>query len=179
MRMLTSHEIELIAGGWGSSQDIFGFYKEDGSSKDYGRITVTAPIPGGHAGPDTGNYYPGDPADLRAGGGRDISQILELGAENARWLIDKAREAKKDWHAREAAVDASFDKQKIAITIDHKASDFNKALGFDHDWIIWRTHDGRIFADTNGNRAADTEFFKDNQGHWWATDGQVDYRLSS
>ena len=56
MRMLTSHEIELIAGGWGSSQDIFGFYKEDGSSKDYGRITVTAPIPGGHAGPDTGNY---------------------------------------------------------------------------------------------------------------------------
>ncbi len=23
------------------------------------------------------------------------------------------------------------------------------------------------------------QFFKDNQGHWWATDGQVDYRLSS
>lgn len=177
MRMLTSHEVELIAGGWGSDRDIFGLPKEDGSN-DRDHIYVTAPRPLGHNGPDVGNYYPGDPADLFAGGGRDISQVLELGAENARWLIDKALEAKKDWHAREAAVDASFDKQKIAITIDHKASSFNKALGFDHDWIIWRTYDGKIFADTNGNGAADTEYFKDNQGHWWVTDGQVDYKLS-
>lgn len=72
MRMLTSHEIELIAGGWGSSQDIFGFYKENGSSDRGNAIVVTAPISLGHAFPDFGqgnNYYPGDPADLAAGAG--------------------------------------------------------------------------------------------------------------
>lgn len=65
MRVLTSHEIDLIAGGWGSSTLQF-------PSNDDDEIIVRGPRIGGPiAGPDFGGGYPGDPSDLGSGNGGD------------------------------------------------------------------------------------------------------------
>lgn len=63
MRLLTRHELDLVAGGWGSSES--SFPSEDGDD-----IIVRGPSwGGGHAGPDLGGGtpYPGDPGDLYPG----------------------------------------------------------------------------------------------------------------
>ncbi|WP_179188194.1 hypothetical protein [Sphingomonas sp. IBVSS2] len=180
--MLNAHEIDLVASGWGTTgATLDGMILAGGPDIEVRGFRYGVPSMGfshGYGGPETGNSYPGDPADLGAGSpGSDGPDVLGPGLEMARWLIDKTLELKKDWHAREARINSLFDQNKITITIDHKASSFNKALGFDRDWIIWKTSDGKIFADTNGNGAADIQYIKDSQGFWHMSDGEVMYRM--
>ncbi|OSZ65025.1 hypothetical protein CAP40_14505 [Sphingomonas sp. IBVSS2] len=69
--MLNAYEIDLVAGGWGTTgATLDGMILAGGSDIEVRGFRYGAPGFGfshGYGGPETGNSYPGDPADLGAG----------------------------------------------------------------------------------------------------------------
>jgi hypothetical protein len=101
VRMLNLSEIELVAGGWGTTgETLDGMPIGSGDGIEVnGRRGVSGWGFGyGYVGPDTGqgNFYPGDPADLGAGGGSPPEIVVtapDSGDTQRSQLLQKLGEA--------------------------------------------------------------------------------------
>jgi hypothetical protein len=175
VRMLNLYEIELVAGGWGTTGETLDGMPID----DDNHITVTGRLPGipalgfsyGYGGPETGNSYPGDPADLGAGNAiadqRDpnwfqslIDNVLKPIVEG---IVGRETKTQEQREQNENTITQQFIKQ------DYAAS--GSALTNGRQVSTWYMKDGSTYWDINGNGKPDYRTWFNSDGSLWGDDG--------
>lgn len=157
--MLNLYEIELVAGGWGTTGETLDGMPID----DDNHITVTGRLPGipalgfsyGYGGPETGNSYPGDPADLGAG------NMMAANGDWPDWLKSLYKWAFNDKSAElEKKVAEKFDPLKVVSKNVWKGT------------LAYHMEDGTVFIDTDGNGTVDAHLYRDRTGLTWVDKGE-------
>ncbi len=158
--MLNAYEIDLVAGGWGTTgATLDGMILAGGSDIEVRGFRYGAPGFGfshGYGGPETGNSYPGDPADLGAGGGGrdfplsvnvniDLGQVLPL--ETIRKGIDNFLTNKNQETTNNLA------NSKPGVPIDAN-----------HYWL--QSSDGKLYGDLNKDGKYDAMYVDRDHGRW-------------